>query len=96
MFGLQPRYFDIIHYFVSSDILVSRLEATGILQHLDHVAKECEVAPTWHQHVGLYFAFQAITYCEMYAHQTDLHKQATWQMETWQTVLQAITAADQS
>lgn len=92
MFGMRPRYFDIIHYYVSNDILVLRLRAEDILKQLNHIAEEVGLMPTWYRYVGLYFAFQAITYCTLYARQSELHPQAIWQMVTWQAALENITA----
>ena len=37
MFGLKPRYFDLIHYFVSADLLLRRADAPDILRNLDQL-----------------------------------------------------------
>ena len=95
MFGLKPRYFDLIHYFVSADLLLRRADAPDILRNLDQLGAGS--GSSWKRCVGLYFACQAYYYYGVrYAHQTDLHPQTLWQMKVWRKVLQILisTAVD--
>lgn len=91
LYGLKPRYFDLVHYFVSSDILVKRLGAGSVLAHLSDIRrwlpKEGSAADSWLKYVGLYFAYQSLYYVSLYERQTDLHTQASWQLAVWRDIL---------
>jgi hypothetical protein len=98
LFGLKPRYFDLIHYFVSADVLVSRASAESILSNLRGIARALdlsdEVRPAqWLKYVGLYLACQSHYHAAMYEQQSDLHAQALWQMRTWRESLDSLRAA---
>lgn len=89
-YGLKPRWFDLVHYVVSHDMLVEQLSPIEIVAHLGHVAKQVGIAASehnWWRQVGLYFANQALHYCGVYERQVNLHEQAIWQLDAWSEVL---------
>lgn len=91
LYGVKPRYFDLIHYFVSSDILVKRKGSRAILAHLEDIRRilvnEEKFLDNWYKYVGLYFSFQSLYYVSLYERQADLHTQANWQLSTWRDIL---------
>ena len=91
LYGLRPRYFDLIHYFVSFDILIKRRGAKDILAHLEKIRQrlinELPATGNWLRYIGLYFACQALHYTELYEQQAALHAQGRWQLYTWRDAL---------
>jgi hypothetical protein len=91
LYGLRPRYFDLIHYFVSSDILMKRLGAKDILKHLEKIGQRLISLPSdtgyWFRYIGLYFSRQSLHYTVLYGQQAELHEQARWQLYTWRDAL---------
>lgn len=93
-FGRKPRWFDLVHYVVSHDLLVRRLEATQIVEHLEAINRmlQTKVAKDeWWRYVGLYFAYQSLYYSGIYETQKELHAQAWWQLVAWKDVLTLIS-----
>lgn len=86
LYGAKPRYFDILHYCVSQDILVAQKSAEEVLSSLETVFHDMIDVENWWHHVGLYFAFQAIYYADVYENQENLHTQAYWQLQAWSDV----------
>jgi len=91
LYGLRPKYFDLIHYTVSSDILVAKRPAAAIMAHLREIGSRLAPGPDWGFYLGLYFLFQSCRYAPAYAVQQDLHPQAHWQLNTWTECLQEAT-----
>lgn len=92
-YGLKPRWFDLIHYVVSHDILVKRASAAMIIAHLKDVAKSTGRASpehVWWSLVGLYFAYQSFFYCAVYERQESLHRQPIWQLKAWAEILRQL------
>ncbi len=104
MSGLQPRYFDFIHYLASTGLNVARGGAEAILAEIRNCCVEGKLAighdeDAWRVHTGLYFAYQVTYYAALYSRQVDLHPQAIWQLDIWQDVLERLAvkcAANQS
>jgi len=92
LFGPKPLYFDLIHYFVSHDILVKRLSPSQILERLEAIGADTAPPELWKLHVGHYFAFQAIYYASIYECQSELHVQALQQMNAWTETLVELTS----
>ena len=86
LYGAKPRYFDILHYFISQDLLVAQKSASEILGRLETASNNLGDTEDWWHHVGLYFAFQSIYYTDVYENQADLHRQAYWQLQAWAEV----------
>lgn len=95
LYDVKPRYFDLIHYFVASDILVAQSQDEAILARLDEIALEVEPEGVdtncWNVLVGLYFTYQALYYGRLYERQVDLHAQAIWQLEIWRNALRTLS-----
>ncbi|MFD1195242.1 phosphotransferase [Seohaeicola saemankumensis] len=92
-FGLKPRWFDLVHYIVSHDILVERNSSDVMVRKLQEVARKIGAHPPeygWWQHVGLYVAYQSLYYTELYDRQVSLHPQAAWQLKAWSQILSII------
>ena len=90
LYGAKPRYFDILHYFVSQDLLVAQKTAEEVLDRLEMVSDNFGDAKNWWHHVGLYFAFQSIYYADVYEAQEILHPQAYWQLQAWAKVFRLL------
>ena len=90
LYGAKPFRFDLIHYYVSHDLLVSGKSPTKVLRHLDAVGKELGEGDRWLLAVGLYFASQALYYCSVYERQLTLHPQAIKQLQAWADILQRL------
>jgi len=87
LFGLKPRYFDLVHYFAAADILLKHAAPKEIIAHLDAVGAGRD---QWRLYVGLYVVLQALYHCMIYDRQPDLHVQAIWQMETWRGMIELL------
>jgi thiamine kinase-like enzyme len=99
LYGLKPRWFDLVHYVVSHDVLVARVPASRIVSHLGRVAQEIGIEATgkgWWRQVGLYLACQGLNYCGIYERQADLHEQAIWQLEAWEEILRLLPSTSGS
>jgi thiamine kinase-like enzyme len=81
--GFKPRFFDIIHYQVSYDILVKSLLSQQILDGLDVIGDRYSNEDKWSEYVRLYFTFQSLQYCSLYENQLDIFPQIFKQLETW-------------
>lgn len=95
LYGLKPRWFDLLHYVVSHHLLVARTQAPKVLQDLHRVAQLIGAAgqeDAWWRHVGLYFVYQSLYYTEVYGRQSQLHPQALWQLVAWADVLDLLRA----
>ena len=93
LYGIKPRYFDLIHYFVSHDLLVTRKSSRKILARLGEIGRSRGVGiKEWHVHMGLYFSVQALYYCKVFDGNPSLemHKQAYWQMNAWVEILRLL------
>jgi thiamine kinase-like enzyme len=93
LYGLKPRWFDLVHYVVSHDLLVARAQPPEVVSHLARVATDIGLSPTdrdWWRQVGLYFAYQSLYYCAVYERQKPLHSQAIWQLEAWAGILREL------
>ena len=94
LYGVKPKWFDVIHYIVSHDLLVSRAPVGRVIKRLSETGQA--VAPrtqgSWWQKVALYFAYQCFYYCAVYRRQPDLgdFPQASWQLESWVSILHAL------
>lgn len=96
LYGLKPKWFDVIHYIVSLDLLVSRASAGQIITRLSEVGtviSTTEQEKVWWQQVTLYFAYQCLFYGAVYERQADLHQQAIWQFEAWAEILPRLPRA---
>lgn len=91
LYGLRPKYFDVIHYTVSSDILVRQRPAAAIMAHLREIGSRFAPGPDWGFYLGLYFLFQSCRYAPAYAVQQGLHPQAHWQLRCWTECLREAT-----
>lgn len=95
LYGVKPKWFDVIHYIVSHDLLVSRALAGQAIKRLLEAGQA--IAPwtqrVWWQQVALYFAYQCLYYGAVYERQADLHQQAMWQLQTWARILHELPAA---
>lgn len=89
LYGTKPKWFDVIHYIVSHDLLVLRSPASQVIKRLSEVGQT--IAPkgegVWGRQVAFYFAYQCLYYGAVYERQADLHQQAIWQLETWAGIL---------
>ncbi|MCU4653758.1 aminoglycoside phosphotransferase family protein [Roseibacterium sp. SDUM158016] len=97
LYGLRPRWFDLVHYFVSYDLLVARIPAAGVVMHLGRVAKEIGVETPehgWWRQVGLYLACHGLYYCSVYERQEDPYPQAVWQLSAWADILRMLSMSD--
>lgn len=93
MFGLKPRWFDLLHYVVSYHILVARTPAADILkdlQGISHTIGAAQNLDAWWRYVGLYFAYQSLYYGGVYTRQERLHPQAMWQLIAWAEILDLV------
>lgn len=94
LYGVKPKWFDVIHYLVSHDLLVSRAPAGKLIKRLSETGQA--IAPrtqgVWWQQVALYFAYQCLYYGAVYERQADLHQQAIWQLQTWTRILHELPA----
>tara|TARA_R110002049_G_scaffold232379_1_gene404953 strand:- start:2100 stop:2987 length:888 start_codon:yes stop_codon:yes gene_type:complete len=93
LYGLKPRYFDLLHYYISSDLLLKRRSAESLLERVSGLWGHQPVPEDWQKYVGLYLSFQATYYSKVYESQTDLHSQALWQLKTWTDMLRNLDAA---
>lgn len=95
LYGVKPKWFDVLHYMVSHDLLASRTSAGQIIKRLSKVGQA--IAPNtqgvWWQQVDLYFAYQCLYYGAVYERQADLHEQAMWQLQTWARILHELPGA---
>lgn len=95
LYGVKPKWFDVLHYIVSHDLLVSRTPADQVIKRLSKVG--LAIAPkadeVWWRQVSLYFAYQCLYYGAVYERQADLHQQAVWQLETWAGILHELPGA---
>lgn len=96
-YGLKPKYFDLIHYYVSSDILVSRRAASKIINQLNQIGKvvcaeDAICTKDWNQYLCLYFAYQSLYYVPIFKSQENLHPQAIWQIKTWTECLYLLSS----
>ena len=91
LYGLKPRHFDFIHYFLSDDLLVARHPAARILENLRTLKPQNTDSVTWKRELGMYTACQAIYYSEIYYRQADIHDQALWQLRVWDDLLVLLT-----
>lgn len=94
-YGVQPRFFDVIHYYVSADVLLSRRSPTRILARLTRlgarmVARGLATQAQWRQYVGLYFVGQSLRQCAAYERQSALHAQVEWQLCAWRACMQQL------
>lgn len=99
LYGLKPRWFDLVHYIVSHDLLVKRASALEVLGHLREVSQSTKIASSevgWWKQVGFYFVYQSLYYCGIYERQVQLHAQAIWQLETWAGILRILLANSDS
>jgi hypothetical protein len=88
LFGPKPERFDLIHYYVSQDLLVSRSSPLAVLSRLRAIGDEVSSDGKWSLSVGLYFACQALYYSSLYERQCHLHPQAIHQLVMWRSILQ--------
>lgn len=98
LYGLKPKWFDVLHYIVSHDLLVSRIPAGSIITRLSEVGRAiCGTRPLreWWQQVILYFAYQCLYYGAVYARQSDLHPQVMWQLGIWTEILHNLPGASE-
>lgn len=98
LYGVKPKWFDVVHYIVSHDLLVSRAPTDKVIMRLAKMFKAIGAsAPEreWWQHVTLYFAYQCLYYVAVYERQVDLndYPQATWQLEAWSDILSRLPRA---
>lgn len=95
LYGVKPQWFDVLHYIVSYDLLVSSADISHVIKRLSEVG--LEIAPkaeeVWWRQVTLYFAYQCLYYGAVYTRQPDLHQQAIWQMEMWTGILHELPRA---
>ncbi|WP_298491136.1 phosphotransferase [uncultured Maritimibacter sp.] len=97
LYGLKPRWFDLIHYIASQDILVGRRPVGDMLANLETAAGTLGLVAAehgWRRQVALYFCDQTLSYCGLYERQSDLHAQAFRQLETWTGILGRLTEAE--
>jgi len=90
LYGLKPRWFDLVHYLVSHDLLVARRSPAEVVAHLKQAASDIGAAASmdqWWRLVGLYFVYQSSYYCALYERQSDLHAQACLQLRAWADIL---------
>ena len=90
LFGLKPRWFDLVHYVVSYELLVARTSASDVVRKLREVARRIDAnaqEAIWWQQVGLYFVYQSLYYTNVYESQIRLHPQALWQLDAWADIL---------
>lgn len=90
LYGLKPRWFDLLHYVISYHLLVARTPVSEILRDLRSVAQSIgatEEDDVWWRHIGLYFAYQSLYYYDVYGRQDQLHFQALWQLVAWAEIL---------
>lgn len=87
MFGPKPMWFDLVHYYVSQDILIKNSAPAKILGRLERIGEKLDLGNNWCYSLGLYFAVQALMYCGIYERQYDLHPQARTQLFVWQQIL---------
>jgi len=90
LYGLKPRWFDLVHYLVSHDLLVARRSPAKVVAHLERAASDIGATVSkkdWWRQVGLYFVYQSLYYCGLYERQVDLHVQAIWQLSAWSDIL---------
>ncbi|MBB5723913.1 hypothetical protein FHS72_003560 [Loktanella ponticola] len=95
LYGLKPRWFDVLHYIVSYHLLVVQTPACELLLHLRDVAqKHPKLCTDWWQQVGFYFCYQSLYYSAVFERQTDLreHHQAFWQLKEWAEILRLLPA----
>lgn len=93
LYGLKPKWFDIVHYIVSYELLVSRASVNQVVVRLTGVGGSIGASAegnNWWRQVALYFAYQCLYYSAMYEQQVDLHQQALWQLEAWAKILMQI------
>jgi len=96
LYGLKPKWFDVVHYVVSNDLLVSRASANQIVRRLAEVGNIIGASSSesiWIQQVTLYFAYQCLYYSAVYEKQFELHQQAIWQLKTWADILHKLPDA---
>lgn len=98
LYGVKPKWFDLIHYVVSHDLLVARRPTDHVIKRLSELGEAiCASAPSseWWLHVTLYLAYQCSYYCGVYNRQPDLieYPQASWQLEMWARILPELPAA---
>lgn len=87
LYGCKPRFFDLLHYFVSQELLVAQKKVGAILVCLEKISHNRLESNLWWQYVGLYFAYQTMYYTAVYECQKDLHRQAHQQLHVWAGVL---------
>ena len=93
LYGLKPRWFDVLHYLVSHDLLVKQIPPERVFTRLRQVASEYpSLAADWLQQVGLYFCYQSLYYTTVFERQADLHVQAIWQLTAWAEILSLLSA----
>lgn len=98
LYGLKPKWFDVVHYIVSHDLLVSRSSAGQVVMRLAVVGKAMGAYATesvWWRQVAFYFAYQCLYYCALYERQADLHEQAILQLQTWADILSKLPGASE-
>lgn len=94
MFGPKPVRFDLIHYFVSQDLLVKNKSPDKVLSHLAHIGNILGEKSGWLLSQGLYFAVQSLYYCGIYERQQTLHPQALTQLRAWARILKTLSNSD--
>lgn len=96
LYGVKPKWFDVLHYMVSHELLVSRIPVEKVMTRLSEVGKEIapEAEAIWWKQVTLYFAYQCLYYTCVYKRQPDLgdYPQAMWQLHSWLSILTGLAA----
>lgn len=92
LYGLKPRFFDVIHYYASADILVEQKNSQEVIEHLIKVG-EALIPETfcnelkWHDYFGIYFMIHSLHYCSIYEAQEEVSDIAVCQLRSWATAL---------
>jgi hypothetical protein len=91
MYGEKTKYFDLIHYVISYEILVKKTSNISVLKILWRQLEPYMKLADFELYVGLYLVQQSLYYAEKYEQQEYLHTQAFWQVKAWEHLINELS-----
>lgn len=91
MYGEKTKYFDLIHYAISDEILINRTPIESMLNILWDKLNHYIQFADFEFYVGLYLVQQSLYYAVKYEDQESLHAQAFWQITAWDYLIRELS-----